>query len=180
MMATVTALQESANPIVWFRAILMDLGFAGLIEEIEKRFGKPITTLVIGMLLVAIALWSLQQVGLLFVEIERLQATGTGGDLVLAILYRIGFWLVLIVAGVGFVRLRLNATAKRHRAAAEALNREFEDRLAREWEEFERREGERRAEYRERREELDADREKLAALIEEADRRIERLRNGDG
>ena len=180
MMATVAALRESANPIVWFRALLMDLGFAGLIEEIEKRFGKLVTSLVLGCLLLAIFLWALQLVGEALVEAERLMAIGGTWEMAKSLGIRIGILLTVAAIVFGFFYVRLDNAGRRHRDAAAALNRESEDRLAREWEEFERREGERRAEYRERREELDADREKLAALIEEADRRIERLRNGDG
>lgn len=93
MMGTLQALSESANPRVWFRALVMDLGFAGLIEEIEKRFGKTATTFLLGMLFLAVILWALKLVMGLFVEISTLSKSSDLGDLLLAMAYRLGFVL---------------------------------------------------------------------------------------
>ena len=108
-MMQVTALYNagSVNPLAWTRAILMDLGFGGLIEEIEKRFGKFPTTLLIGILFVGIVLWTFNQTVLLFAETGRLAATGSTGDFVLAVLYRAAFWIVLFGLGFGFLKLFL-------------------------------------------------------------------------
>ena len=88
----------------------MDLGFAGLIEEIEKRFGKAVTTIMLGMLFLAVVLWALELVMSLFVEIDRLAATGNTGDLILSLLYRLGFLAVAAVALIGYLNLRAKKT----------------------------------------------------------------------
>ena len=57
----------------------MDLGFAGLIEEIEKRFGKPITNIVLAFLLIGILLWALESILEALSGIVELQRVKTYG-----------------------------------------------------------------------------------------------------
>ena len=106
-MGTLDALRESANPYVWFRAFVMDLGFAGLIEEIEKRFGKMVTTIMLGMLFLGIVLWVLRMVVALFVEIDELWHSRDLGDLLLAMAYRLGFVFLIAALGIGWALRRL-------------------------------------------------------------------------
>ena len=138
MISTRVAFHDSANPIVWFRAILMDLGFAGLIEEIEKRFGKFVTTLVLGVLLLAIFLWGLEMVGRALVEVERLQATGSTFDMVKALAIRLG---ILVVAGgaiFGFVWVRSIAFAKQKRDEILRFHSDMQERTQARLDEMER------------------------------------------
>ena len=53
----------------------MDLGFAGLIEEIEKRFGPFVTNLVLVMLMIGICVWVMKLLLGFLVEIETLKAS---------------------------------------------------------------------------------------------------------
>ena len=46
----------------------MDLGFSGLIEKIEERFGKLITNLLLASLLFLIFSWTIQQVFNIYVS----------------------------------------------------------------------------------------------------------------
>ena len=46
----------------------MDLGFAGLIEKIEERFGKLITNLLLAVLLILIFSWAIQQIFHMYVD----------------------------------------------------------------------------------------------------------------
>lgn len=99
----------------------MDLGFAGLIEEIEKRFGKFVTTIMLGMLLLAIILWALKLVMGLFVEVDRLFATGSAGDQALGVLMRLGFFVVAVAAVLGWATLRLRKFSEVADERAKAL-----------------------------------------------------------
>lgn len=110
----------------------MDLGFGGLIEEIEKRFGKFPTTFLLGLLFVGICLWTFNQSVLLFAETARLAATGNTGDFILAVLYRVGFWVVLMGLGLGFIHLRVKkflTEASEANARLEDLGKEVRDNI---------------------------------------------------
>ncbi|MDE2817914.1 MAG: hypothetical protein OXK81_14635 [Chloroflexota bacterium] len=182
MMGTLAVLREGATPIVWFRAILMELGFAGLIEEIEKRFGKLVTSLVLGCLLLAIFLWALQLVGEALVEAERLLAAGGTWDAAKSLGIKIGILLAAGAVMFGFFHVRLDKVGRQHREAAEQMNSEIEEKfkhLAEEREEYARQVVAQGEEYRERREELEAERKKLTALMAEADRKIQSLQGNN-
>ena len=60
-MHTPAALGQSVNPIVWMRAVLMDLGFGGLIEKFEEYFGRGITGALLAVLVVLVFTWGLKE-----------------------------------------------------------------------------------------------------------------------
>ena len=103
MMRIATAFQESANPVIWLRAVLMDLGFAGLIEEIEKRFGKFVTTFVIGCLLVGTVVWVFRNAIEGILAIEGMQQSGNMLHVLLALIYKLGFLALMLAGGIGWV-----------------------------------------------------------------------------
>ncbi len=172
MIGTVTALRESVNPIVWLRAILMDLGFGGLIEEYEKRFGKYATNFLLGVLFVAIVLWGMEMVGGALVEVERLQATGSAWDMAKALGLRFGLLIALTAPVLGIMAVRLNALAKRHREDGARLNAEIEERLMGFF-------AEQKAEYRKRRAEIEKLNESVKDLSAAADRKIRELKEAE-
>ena len=45
------------SPVNLMRAALMDLGFAGLIEKIEERFGRGVTTALLAALCLVVFAW---------------------------------------------------------------------------------------------------------------------------
>ena len=48
------------SPISHARGLAMDLGFAGLLQEIEKRFGSLVANLTTFCLLILVASWTLE------------------------------------------------------------------------------------------------------------------------
>ncbi len=108
-----SAFRNSANPVVWMRAVLMDLGFVGLIEEIEKRFGKGVTTFVIFCLLLAILIWLLRLMAGMVAEIAALQQGGSFWDGALAVTYRVALVLLIAVPVIGYLRFRFRQGVER-------------------------------------------------------------------
>lgn len=108
----------------------MDLGFAGLIEEIEKRFGKLVTNVVLGGLLLAIFLWVLQQIMGVASEIADLRKSDDAFDVVLARVYDLGVMCFLAVIVFAVFRhfdrrrrARFDAALQGVRTEAEELSR---------------------------------------------------------
>lgn len=91
--------------------LLMDLGFAGLIEEIDKRFGPFVTNFLLILLFIGIALWVFTMILSAFQEIEKMINSGDFRDVLLAIAYRIAIVTVFVVAllGIGEYRFRKKA-----------------------------------------------------------------------
>ena len=89
----------------------MDLGFAGLIEEIDKRFGPFVTNFLLILLFIGIALWVFTMILSAFQEIEKMINSGDFRDVLLAIAYRIAIVTVFVVAllGIGEYRFRKKA-----------------------------------------------------------------------
>ena len=61
----------------------MDLGFAGLIEEIEKRFGPFVPNLTLVMVLFGIVTWVLRVFLNIEIEIAQMKASSIRVELVL-------------------------------------------------------------------------------------------------
>ncbi len=89
------------SPVAWTRAIVMDLGFAGLIEKIEERLGKGAGTLMICLLMFLVIVWCVRLVFGILAEISELSASADPADNLMAA----GLYLLLAVAvlGIGFL-----------------------------------------------------------------------------
>lgn len=172
MIRIATAFQESANPVIWFRATLMDLGFAGLIQEIEKRFGKFVTTLVLLTLLIAIFLWGLQMVGQALEEVERLQSTGSIWDTAKALAIRLGILMLAAGAIFGFMKLRVDALMRKLFKNADEIEQRIAE-LKRLRERYIQERQEHRAEIDEWNEKLIQKGEELEKLTEKAGKSME-------
>lgn len=127
---TLSALSSSANPVTWMRAVLMDLGFGGLIEEIEKRFGKPATNILLGILMVGIAAWVLDILLGIGIKTDAMIASGDAVKVITG--YAIDFIILglMVAAAYGFIRLRADAAIGRAQKiiedAQEQMNAERE------------------------------------------------------
>ena len=100
------------NPISAFRRLLMDLGFAGLIEEIEKRFGSLATNILIFCLMLLVFVWSIQAVLTGLVAIERLVESENPVDQIKGAAFRLGIFLLSMAAIYGYFIHKAKKVAK--------------------------------------------------------------------
>ena len=91
------------SPVALFKGLLMDLGFAGLIEQIEKRFGKAPTNIVIFLLLIGICIWTVKLMLSFIQEIGILLASDNFWDNILGIAYRLGFLALFFIAAMSWI-----------------------------------------------------------------------------
>ena len=91
------------SPVGLMRSVLMDLGFAGLIEEIDKRFGSLMTNFMLVVVFVGIVVWVFSLLLSEFHRIEVMLRSGNAWEVLLGLAYRMGITAVLCVAGIGIV-----------------------------------------------------------------------------
>ncbi|MYH37977.1 MAG: hypothetical protein F4160_14405 [Rhodospirillaceae bacterium] len=88
------------SPVAWTRAIVMDLGFAGLIEKIEERLGKWVGTMLMCLLTLLVLMWVLRLVFGLVAEMGELSASDNASDQWRAVGLHILVTLVVLVLGL--------------------------------------------------------------------------------
>ena len=85
------------GPMTLMRGMLMDLGFAGLIEKIEERFGRGITSALLLALVVLVFAWTLDTIFSLYASGTKLwEESGSGAILGLAKIGLVHFILIVI------------------------------------------------------------------------------------
>ena len=157
----------------------MDLGFAGLIEEIEKRFGKTVTTFVIGCLLIAIVMWTLETVVTIAAEMTTLRETGTVIDTLLAILYQVGITGLVVMVALAYLKLRtrtircsINLVANQVEQYMEQLEQQEKEREQK-LSSYKERVDQYRQEYETARDELQTKMDEVNSLLREKDKHAE-------
>ncbi len=90
------------GPMTPMRGMLMDLGFAGLIEKIEERFGKGVTGALLLALVILVFAWTVSTIISLYVSGIKLWAESGSGAIIG--LVKIGLvHLILIVVSSAIV-----------------------------------------------------------------------------
>ena len=68
-MHTIAAVRSGTlSPLHYVRCLLMDLGFAGLIEKIEERFGTFVTSALLFALVILVFVWITETIFSLYVS----------------------------------------------------------------------------------------------------------------
>ena len=79
----------------------MDLGFAGLIEKIEERFGKLITNLLLAALLFLVFSWAIQQI--FYIYVSGVTLWNEGGESAIIGLVKMYFIFIIIFILIGII-----------------------------------------------------------------------------
>ncbi len=129
-----SALRESVNPVVWTRAVLMDLGFGGLIEKFEEYLGRGVTTALLVVLAVLVFTWAISQ-WLEFLVVSHL-AVQQGGDTWWNQAKYIGSMTVPLLVVFLIFKISIRNKVKEYDKRLGEMNVEFEEDLKRKFEDF--------------------------------------------
>ena len=90
------------SPISFARGFLMDLGFAGLIDKFEERFGRLVTNLLLACLLLAVFAWAIEFLVSIYVSGKELWDSG-GSDAIRGLWRLILFHMAAIFVSVSIL-----------------------------------------------------------------------------
>ena len=104
----------------------MDLGFAGLVEKIEERFGKWAGTSIMAVLCFIVLAWGIQLFVGIFLEIDNMVASAGKAEELLGRIASLAFYGVIIFM-FGFVTVRWQERRiRRHLAEMKKLQAHLE------------------------------------------------------
>ena len=108
----------------------MDLGFAGLVEKIEERFGKWAGTSIMAILCFIILAWGIKLFLGIFFDIENMIASADGAEKIFGIILSLSLWGVVSFF-VGYIVMGfIERPFERKLAAAAKLKEEIETQMA--------------------------------------------------
>ena len=83
--------QGVINPLPLTRAVIMDLGFSGLIEKIEEYFGKRFSQVLIGFICFVLFMWIFEIFISIFFEIQDMAASADRTEALFGIVLSVVF-----------------------------------------------------------------------------------------
>ena len=104
----------------------MDLGFAGLIDKIEERFGKVITNLILASLLFLIFLWVIENI--FYIYVSGLTLWNEGGQSAIIGLAQTIF--ILFILATAFLIVFIAISERLQKRAVKKVRTEVEKQIA--------------------------------------------------
>ena len=123
-------------PPTMMRELLMDLGFAGLIEKIEERCGKLVATALLWVLVFVVFALGIQTLVGSFVAVHEMMVRGGGslwsvaGNIVIVIIAIVGLTALLSVAAGKYFENRSKKRLNELRDYEEGVKRRVETIIA--------------------------------------------------
>ncbi len=130
-----SAFRNSANPVVWMRAVLMDLGFGGLIEKFEEYLGRGVTTVLLIVLALLVFTWALSK-WLEFLVASQLAVQQGGGSTWWDQAQYIAAMAVPALVIFLLFRTSLRRSRRDHEETLDRMTAEFEEGLKQQVEDF--------------------------------------------